>query len=109
MIDIFTDDTMWLIDEGMEASCTPGLLFAGRLMAVGDFMMTCGVSVPLTAKLLEAAIGNMPRVGASSREVLLNDPRFAILIYRSAIATGTMESMQLVDSDELAFEAEAVD
>ena len=78
-------------------------------MAVDDFVMTCGASVPITARLLEAAIGNMPRVGASSREVLLNDPRFAILIYRSAIATGTMESMQFVDSDALALETEAVD
>ena len=109
VVDIFTDDTMWLMDEGMEASCRPGLMFAGRLMEVDDFVMTCGASVPLSATLLAAAIGNMPNVTASRREVLLNDPRFAILIYRAAIETGTMEGIQFVDSDSLALETEAAD
>src|SRR5271165_4426674 len=42
---IIDDNQMWLIDEGMEASCRTGIVFAGRLMAVDDFVMTCGVSV----------------------------------------------------------------
>jgi hypothetical protein len=105
--DIIAGGMLWLIDEGMEASCTSGLVFAGRLMAVDDFVMTCGAPVPLSVTLLAAAIGNMPNIASASREDALDDARFAILIYRSAIETGTMEGMQFVDSDTL--EAETVD
>jgi hypothetical protein len=109
VVDIILGDTMWLIDEGLEASCRSGLVFAGRLMAVEDFVMTCGVSVPLSVTLLAAAMDNMPNMGSASGEDLLNDPRFAVGIYRSAIETRTMERMQFVDSDALALEAESVD
>jgi hypothetical protein len=51
----------------------------------------------------------MPNMGSASGEDLLNDPRFAVGIYRSAIETRTMERMQFVDSDALALEAESVD
>jgi hypothetical protein len=107
--DVMSDNTMWLMDEGMEASCRPGLLFAGRLMAVGDFVMTCGAVVPLSVTLLAAAVGKTPNVASASREDVLDDPRFAILIYRSAIETGTMDGMQFADPEELALEAESVD
>jgi phosphoribosyl-dephospho-CoA transferase len=113
VVDIILGDTMWLIDEGLEASCRTGLVFAGRLMAAEDFVMTCGVSVPLSVTLLAAAMDNMPNMGSASGEDLLNDPRFAVGIYRSAIETGTMERMQFVDSDALALalalEVESVD
>ena len=109
VVDIILGDTMWLIDEGLEASCQAGLVFAGRLMAVEDFVMTCGVSAPLSVTLLAAAMDNMPNMGSTSREDLLNDPRFAVGIYRSAIETRTMERMQFVDADALALEAESVD
>ena len=105
--DIILGDKMWLIDEGLEASCRPGLVFAGRLMAVDDFVMTCGVAVPLSVTLLAAAMDNIPNVAYGSREDVLNDPRFAIGIYRSAIETGTMERMQFADPDELALETES--
>src|ERR1700728_2780602 len=47
VLNIVDDTEMWLIDEGLEASCPTGVVFAGRLMTVDDFVMTCGVSVPL--------------------------------------------------------------
>ncbi len=109
VIDIILGDAMWLIDEGLEASCRPGLVFAGRLMAVDDFAMTCGVSVPLNVTLLAAAMDNMPNMGSISRKDLLNDPRFAVGIYRSAIETRTMEQMQFANPDELELEVADVD
>jgi len=109
VVDIILGDTMWLIDEGLETSCQAGLVFAGRLMAVEDFVMTCGVSVPLSVTLLAAAMDNMPNMVSTSREDLLNDPRFAVGIYRSAVETRTMERMQFVDPDELALETENAD
>ncbi len=99
--DIVNDDPMWLIDEGIEASGRAGLVFAARLMAVDDFVMTCGVSIPLSATLLAAALDHIPNVDYDSREEALNDARFAIGLYRSAIETGTMESMEFRDPGDL--------
>ncbi len=99
---------MWLMDEGMEASCQAGDMFAGRLMAVDDFVMTCGASVPVSVTLLAAAMGNMPNITAASHEAMLNDPRFAIGIYRAAIETGTMESVRFMAPDEHEPETEIV-
>jgi hypothetical protein len=100
---------MWLMDEGMEASCAVGDMFAGRLMAVEDFVMTCGASVPVNVTLLAAALGNMPNITVDSHEDMLNDPRFAIGIYRAAIETGTMESVRYLAPGEYELEAEIVD
>lgn len=102
--DIVSGGSMWLIDEGMEASCRAGLVFAGRLMAIDDFVMTCGVPVPLSVASLAAAVDNIPNLGYGDREDLLNDSRFTIGIYRSAIETGTMGGMEYLDPDELARE-----
>lgn len=107
--DMIAGDTLWLIDEGMEASCRAGMVFAGRLMSVEDFVMTCGVSVPVSRTLLAAAERNVPNLDTASGEDFLNDPRFAIGIYRSAIETGTMESMLFMDPDELALELDTAE
>jgi hypothetical protein len=107
--DVVLGGTMWVIDEGMEASFPVGAVCAGRLMAVDDFMMTCGVLVPVGVELLMAALRNIPNVASHSREDLLDDPRLAINIYHAAIATGTMENVRFVDSHELALETEAAD
>lgn len=107
--DITSGDRIWLIDEGLEASCQAGLIFAGRLMVVDDFVMTCGVLVPLGLTLLAAAEDYIPNLPHDNREDLLNDPRFAIGVYRAAIETGTMESMEFVDPGELARETLLVD
>lgn len=107
--DIIDGDTLWLIDEGLEATCKAGLLLAGRLMAVDDFVMTCGLAIPLSVTLLALAFGNLPNVTSTSRRELLDDPRFAALIYRSAIESGTMETVQFMGPDERALQTEAAD
>jgi hypothetical protein len=107
--DIYSGNKTWLIDEGMEATGRAGLVFAGRLMVVDDFVMTCGVSVPLSVELLAAALGSMPKIAPARFDDMLDDPRFALLIYRSAVETGVIENMQFVGSDELALEVEAAD
>ncbi len=103
--DVIVGDTMWLIDEGLEATARAGLVFAGRLMTVEDFVMTCGVVVPISLSLMAAAMASMPKVAPATYHDLLDDPRFALLIYRSAIETGAMENVQFGDSDELALES----
>jgi hypothetical protein len=97
VLNIVDDNEMWLIDEGLEASCPTGIVFAGRLMAVDDFVMTCGVSVPLSVALLATALDSVPKIVRGNPEDVADDPRLAIGIYRSAIETGTMDGMEFVD------------
>jgi hypothetical protein len=91
---------MWLMDEGIEASCQVGDMYAARMMAVEDFVMTCGAAVPVNVTLLAAALDNMPNIAADSHEDMLNDQRFAIGIYRAAIETGTMERVRYLAPGE---------
>jgi hypothetical protein len=107
--DVILGGIKWLIDEGMEISLPVGAVCAGRLMAVDDFMMTCGVLVPVSEELLTAALDNIPNIASRDYEDLLDDPRFAIGVYRAAIETGTMETVRFVNSSELALEVEMAD
>ena len=52
--DITTGEILWLIDEALEASAPVGAVMAGRVMAVDDFIMTCGAVVPLDRDVLLA-------------------------------------------------------
>jgi hypothetical protein len=95
--DIISNEVCWLIDEGLEASSALGKIFASRLMAVDDFIMTCGVVVPINELVLIEAWRSMPRVASGSRIELMQDPRFATGIYRSALNVGAMEGVRFVD------------
>ena len=87
----------WLIDEALEASCPNDRIFAGRLMTVGDFVMTCGVVVPVDEIVVMEACGSMPRWFVTSEADIVQDPRFAIAIFRAVIRTGTMEGVRYID------------
>jgi hypothetical protein len=95
--DIVSNEEHWLIDEGLEASSALGQIFASRLMAVDDFVMTCGVVVPMNELVLIEAWRSMPRVASGSRIELMQDPRFATGIYRAALNVGAMEGVQFLD------------
>lgn len=109
VVDDILDARMWLIDEGMEATCQVGDIWAGRLMAVEDFVMACGASVPVTEMLASAAGAGLAKITAGSREDMLNDPRFAISLFRAAIEIGTMDRVQFLDAEELALTLGSVD
>lgn len=95
--DIVSNEVHWLIDEGLEASSKRGHIFASRLMAVDDFVMTCGVFVPMNESVLIEAWRSMPRVSSASRAELMQDPRLATALYRAALNVGAMEGVQFLD------------
>jgi len=95
--DVISNEVHWLIDEGLEASSALGHTFASRLMAVDDFVITCGVVVPINELVLIEAWRSMPRVASASRIELMQDPRFATGIYRAALNVGAMEGVQFLD------------
>ena len=98
--DIITGDTHWLIDEALEATGRDGQVCASRLMAIEDYVMTCGAFVPVDAFVILEAHRSMPRLPSASRSEVLQDSRFALGIYRAAVRTGTTERMRYVDPGE---------
>lgn len=100
IVDVLTGDTFWLIDEALEATSHDGQMCASRLMAIEDFVVTCGAFVPIDAFVLMEAHRSMPRWSPASRTDMVQDSRFALGIYRAAVRTGTTGRMRYLDPGE---------
>jgi hypothetical protein len=98
--DLLRDEETWLIDEAMERNAPPGVEMAARLLPLENFAMTARIIVPILPDLMtrpdlmEEVFTRAPALRRLQREVLAGDPRFAIGIYRAAVATGTMERVR---------------
>jgi hypothetical protein len=84
--DVFRDDDVWLVDEGLETSFVEGMGLATRLFAPERFSMTAGVMVPLDRKLVVAALGDIPLSLRENYQKTGDDRRFAEAIYRVALS-----------------------
>ncbi len=92
--DVLRGGTIWLMDEGLTVSAPPGFVFATRLSCPDAFAMTCGVIVPLSDSLVEDAVLESSAWMRHVRsDQLPDDPRLAVAIYRTAIASGAMEQV----------------
>lgn len=98
--DLTTGEKLWLIDEGLEASAPVGAIVAGRMMAVEDFVMTCGVVVPLDKDVLLEAMGTVRRSSARNLVEAVREPSLAVALFRAAIHTGVAERMEFVEPDD---------
>ena len=84
--DVFRDDEVWLVDEGLETSLSDGAALATRLYTPELFAMTAGVIVPLDRKTIKAALADTPQLLRKGCEEAVADRRFAEAIYRVALA-----------------------
>ena len=67
---------------------------AARLLKLEGFAMTARIIGPVTPDLIEEAFDRAPALKRAQEDVLAQDPRFAIGIYRAAVATGAMDSVR---------------
>jgi hypothetical protein len=95
--DLLREEDIWLVDETMEQSARPGLEIAGRILKPGGFAMTARIVVPIDPDLLEEAFTRAPALRHARGDTLAGDPRFAIAIYRVAIANGVMDGVRLMN------------
>jgi hypothetical protein len=95
--DLFREIDLWLVDEGLEASLPDGAAFATRYYAPGPFVMTAGVVVPIDHGALMRAIASAPHLMRKSPADVVQDRRFAEVVYRTAIEDGTMETVSYRD------------
>ena len=65
------------------------------MMRVDDFVMTCGAIAPVDEFVVLAAWESMPRLLSITEFV--QDPRFAIALFRAAINAGAMDGVRFVD------------
>jgi hypothetical protein len=98
--DLLRDEETWLVDEAMERNAAPGVEMAARLLQLENFVMTARIIVPILPDLMtlpdlmEEVFTRAPVLRRLQRDVLAGDPRFAIGIYRAAVATETMERVR---------------
>jgi hypothetical protein len=99
--DLLRDEETWLVDEAMERNAPPGMEMAARLLQLENFAMTARIIVPILPDLMtrldlmEEVFSRAPALRRLQRDVLAGDPRFAIGIYRAAVARGTIERVRL--------------
>ncbi len=92
-----SETEIWLVDEGLELSADPGMLFAARLYLPGDFAMTSGVLVPIDPDILDAAFAKVPGVLDMPTKHIASDSRFNTAVYRAAIGYGIMDNVEFKD------------
>ena len=68
---------------------------AARLLSLEGFEMTARIIVPVTPDLIEEVSDRVRALRRAQGDVLARDPRFAIGIYRAAVATGAMDFVRL--------------
>ena len=95
--DLLREEEVWLIDEAMASNARPEQEMAARLVEPDRFAMTARVIVPIIPnvmtrpELMEEVFIRAPALRSLQGKALAEDPRFAIGIYRAAVATGVMD------------------
>ncbi|CAH2605539.1 conserved protein of unknown function (plasmid) [Rhodovastum atsumiense] len=98
--DLLRDKETWLIDEAMEKNAPLGMEMAARLLQPESFAMTARIIVPLLpdlmtrTELMEEVFTRAPALTRLQGDALAGDPRFAIGVYRAAVATGAMDRVR---------------
>jgi hypothetical protein len=93
--DVMRGEETWLVDETMEKTPPLGVEIAGRLLRPEGFAMTARIVVPVSPDLLKEVFDRTPALRRAEGDLLAEDPRFAIGIYRAAVATGAMDYVRL--------------
>jgi hypothetical protein len=96
--DLFRRAPVWLVDIGLESSMPDGGMIATRLFTPDRFAMTAGVNVPFDLAIIEDIHARLPRrLGETKLTALIDDRRFAEVIYRVALAGGIMDRIAYQD------------
>jgi hypothetical protein len=92
--DLLRGGEIRLIDEAMEKNTPLEVEMAARLLSLEGFAMTARIIVPVTPDLMKEVFDRAPALRRAQGDDLARDPRFAIGIYRAAVATGAMDSIR---------------
>jgi hypothetical protein len=93
--DFLRGTELWLMDVNLEASLSEPFVFAGHLITLDGFWMTTGTLAPVEKADLEDALGQLPPMRGGTPEALADDPLFAGLVCRAALARGAMDQIMM--------------
>ena len=96
--DLMREESLWLVDEGLEQTAPEGMSVATRVITLETFAMTCGVIVPVNAMLLDEVFEEVLGRIHGEADAIANDRRFATAVYRRAVLEGLMDQVGLIDS-----------
>jgi hypothetical protein len=98
--DVFRQNELWLVDEGLEISLPAGTAYATRYYTPDRFSMTAGVGMPVDIEFLTNVVTSTPQLLRKSRADAIGHRRFAEAVYRAAIADGTMDGIAYRDAGD---------
>jgi hypothetical protein len=89
LTDIFRNEEIWLVDEGLETCLEEGMGYAMRYCTPEQFSMTTGAGVPVSRRSLhDAILAFAPPLARKPMSQAVDDPRFAEAVYRAAVMDG---------------------
>ena len=91
--DVLRGGEVWLVDEGLEATAVDGVAFAARLCRPDVFSMTGGIVVPVNRAVVEDVFAGTLTWRRDSLDKAADHPRFALALYRVALARGMMDAI----------------
>jgi hypothetical protein len=100
--DLLRGEETWMVDETMEKNPPLGVEIAGRLVKPEGFAMNARIFVPVSPEMLKAVFDRTPALRHANTDVIAGDPRFAIGIYRAAVAAGALSAVRLHSREERA-------
>src|SRR5215217_2691930 len=95
--DLMREESLWLVDEGLEQTAAERLSLAMRVITPETFAMTCGVIVPVHAVLLDEVFEEVLGRIRGEPDAIANDRRFTTAIYRRSVLDGAMDQVGLMD------------
>ena len=95
--DLMREESLWLVDEGLEQTAAEGMSLAMRVITPETFAMTCGVIVPIDGMLLDEVLDEVLGRIRGEADAIANDRRFATAIYRKAVLESLMDQVGLID------------
>ena len=91
--DALRQQSFWMMDEWLAKTAKKGDRFVARLADVGEYLVSCGVIVPVNDTVFQIAAADARSIKAPNTETLLKDRRFAETFYKAAIEAGVMREV----------------
>lgn len=105
--DLLRETELLLMDLNLESYHPEGFAFAGHLITLDGFWMTTGALAPVNRSDADCALAELPAARKGTPAMVADDPLFANLVSRAALARGAMDDVMLVKPGALLADAPA--
>jgi len=100
LCDLLCGEDLLLFDVGLSSSASQGMMFAGRILPLGDYYITSGAFIPLDRELVEKTVipsaeRFLSKINRKPESIITpaDEDRFSVEIIRAALREGMMQRM----------------